>query len=126
MRRPDCCSGHPTSIQDKIIADRKVRGLKIVFCIPDRAELVRFYPATDAAPAKEKVYTRRLESDCSHAILPASERRDGQPIALDRRCGGLADYRFRPRWVLALSLKPTDPASRPSEGFWRRSPWQWF
>jgi hypothetical protein len=25
-----------------------------------------------------------------------------------------------------LSLKPTDPASRPSEGFWRRSPWQWF
>jgi hypothetical protein len=24
-----------------------------------------------------------------------------------------------------LSLKPTDPESRPSEGFWRRSPWQW-
>jgi hypothetical protein len=25
-----------------------------------------------------------------------------------------------------LSIKPTDPANRPSEGFWRRSPWEWF
>jgi len=24
-----------------------------------------------------------------------------------------------------LSLKPSDPDSRPSEGFWRRSPWEW-
>ena len=25
-----------------------------------------------------------------------------------------------------LSIKTTDPANRPSEGFWRWSPWEWF
>ena len=41
---------------------------------------------------------------CHGAFIPASERRNGRPIALDRRCGCLADRRIRPRWVLARLL----------------------
>src|SRR5262245_4319254 len=61
---------------------------------------------------------------CPSALHPrdlcyssASERRDGQPIALDRRCGGLADRRFRPRRVLA---RPISQANRSSQSPCRR------